>query len=219
MDRYHLVAVAHRFLGWPAMVMFVTLAAFAAATWPVATPFHSTSALAFYAVYLGLYFAPRILGLLDAILRSPSHYGGTGRLLLGGATDIVFTFLFVPVVMLRATFFIIARIFGRALPWDTQQRAAYRLLWIDALRALWPQTAFGIILIGFLAGTAPHAIPWLLPFVAGLALAVPFTVLSSSADLGRWALQRKLCAIPEEIETPREIAFLRSLITSETAAK
>jgi membrane glycosyltransferase len=218
LDRYHLISVAHRFLGWPALVTFIVLAAFTAATWPANIAFQSTSALALYAVYLCMYFAPRTLGLLDAILRSPSDYGGTGRLLLGGITDVVFTFMFMPIVIVGATFFIFARTFGLDLRWDTQRRTAYRLSWIDAQKALWPHSVFGIILIASLATMAAGAIPWFLPFVAGLILAIPFSVLSSSAELGRWALQRKLCVIPEEIQIPREIVRLRMLIEANTTA-
>ena len=64
---------------------------------------------------------------------------------------------------------------------------------------------------------AAAAIPWFLPFVAGLILAIPFTVLSSSAEFGRWALRRKICAIPEEIQIPREIAHLLSLVATPPA--
>jgi membrane glycosyltransferase len=48
-----------------------------------------------------------------------------------------------------------------------------------------------------------------LPFVAGLLLAVPFAVITASPIVGGWAASRKLCATPEEIESPEEVGAIR----------
>jgi membrane glycosyltransferase len=209
MDRYHLAAVAHRFLGWPAIILFVALAAIKAASWSPDVPFPATSsALALYLLYFIMYFAPKALGIIDALMTGPSRYGGVERLLLGGMVDVIFTVLFMPITMVTATLFMIGMAFRRPLPWDTQQRGGYRVSWSAAARNLWPHTALGLALLGFLAVTAASAILWFLPFLMGLILAVPFAVVSSSPGSSEWAVRAKFCAIPEEIEVPSEIGQL-----------
>ena len=213
MDRYHLAAVAHRFLGWPAIVLFVALAAIKAASWPANAPFPVVpSVLALYLLYFGMYFTPKALGIMDALLSRPDRYGGAARLLLGGIADVAVTVLFIPIAMVAGTLFMIGLVIGAVPPWETPRREAHRLTWATALSSLWPQTAFGLALLGFLAFRAAGAIPWFLPFLTGLILAVPFAVLSTSPTLGEWAARRKLCANPEEIEVPGEIRQLAAVL-------
>lgn len=205
MDRYHLIGVAHRFLSWPAMILFVLLAAWLAGHWPSDAVFPAGPALGLYAAYLVIYFMPKILGLLDSALTAPRDYGGVGRLVLGGGLDIVLTLLFVPIAMLTATGFFAALAFGRTLSWETQKRRAYRPSWGDAARQLWGATVVGIALTAALASAAPAALPWFLPFLAGLLLAIPLTVVTTSDDLFRLFAQWRLCALPEDIKAPSEI--------------
>jgi membrane glycosyltransferase len=41
-------------------------------------------------------------------------------------------------------------------------------------------------------------------------LAIPFAMATASPALGAWLARRGLCAIPEDIAAPTEIAALRS---------
>jgi membrane glycosyltransferase len=54
----------------------------------------------------------------------------------------------------------------------------------------------------------PTLLPWLAPVLLGLVLAVPLALLSGRADLGRAAARRGWFLIPEEVEPPRELAWL-----------
>ncbi|HVT55060.1 MAG TPA: glucans biosynthesis glucosyltransferase MdoH, partial [Xanthobacteraceae bacterium] len=84
----------------------------------------------------------------------------------------------------------------------------YQVPWRAAIRELAPVTAFGLAMLGFLALAAPGAILWFLPFLAGPILAIPFAVFTSSPKIGDAMAGARLCAIPEEFETPREISTL-----------
>jgi membrane glycosyltransferase len=147
--------------------------------------------------------------LIDAVLAGTSRYGGILRLAIGGAIEIVFTVLFVPIAMVGGAWFTIKLLFGRRSTWTPQQRADYRLSWAQAARALWPQTAAGIVLAIVLAVAAPTALCWFLPFVGGLVLAIPFAILMSSPRLAAWMERHHLCAMPEEITPPAELAEVR----------
>ncbi len=206
MDRYHLVGVAHRFMTWPAFVLFVALAVLGTLKSPASPAFPTGSAVALYTSCLAIYFTPKFLGLVDSALVAPHSYGGVARLAVGGLVDLALTLLLLPTAMLTATFFVVGLFAGRTLAWDTQRRAGYRLSWAAAARNLWPHTAIGAGLLAAIGVAAPEAIPWFLPFLVGLVLAIPFAVATTSQRLNRLAARWRLCALPEEIDTPKEIA-------------
>jgi len=206
MDRYHLIAVAHRFVAWPAIAAFVALAAHRAITWPGGSAFPARPALELIGGYAALYFAPRFLGLLDSALTAPRRYGGVARICAGGVADLVLTLLFLPIAMVTTTLFAIGLGFGRTLRWDTQRRDSYRLPWSVAARCLWPQTGVGLLLLAALGIGAPSAIAWFLPFLTGLLLSIPLAVATASPALNRLARRWQLCALPEELDPPIEIA-------------
>jgi membrane glycosyltransferase len=209
MSRFQLCFIAAKYFSAASIVAFAVLASWAAATWPAGRSFPSLSAGVLYFLWLLLYFSPKLFGVSDALLRSREHFGGAVRLFTGCLIEIVFTFLLAPVSMFAAATSMLGLQFGRAEIWDSQQRDGYRLSWAAAFAQLWPATLFGLALLTFLAVVAPRAVLWFLPFMAGLVLAVPFAVATASHTLGSWAAALKLCATPEEIDVPEEVAAIR----------
>jgi membrane glycosyltransferase len=208
MDRYHLVGVAHRFLGWPAFTIFVACATLLAASWPGEVTFPTHSAALLYATFLTLYFLPRWLGLIDAVICGARRYGGNIRLALGSLIDLLFTLFFVPIAMVSTTWFLIQRLFGHRAAWVPQPRTTQALSWADAASALWPTTVFGIALFVFILMSAEAVLIWFLPFLAGLLLAVPFAMLTASVRANTCMKQWGLCAMPEEVTPPYELQYL-----------
>jgi len=211
MDRYHLAGVAHRFLGWPAFVLFVVLAAYAALSWPPEIAFMNAGARALYATFLVLYFAPIAFGLIDAGLSGANRYGGALRFAISAALELVFALLFVPVAMLGVASFMIEWLCGRPANWAPQPRTDYRLSWRAAAQSLWVQTAFGLVLAMTIAVWAAKALPWFLPFLIGPVLAIPFAVLTSAPEVLAWMERLRLCTLPEESAPPAVLAEIRRL--------
>ena len=207
-SRMQIAMAIQMFLVSPAIVLFLICAALAAALFPPGAAFSAASALAFYIAFIVMYLSPKLFGVVDALLRSPRRYGGVGRILIGALVETIFTFLLLPISIFNQTLFMVGLLFGRNAGWDVQQRDGYRVPWTAAVRGLWPATLFGLLVLGFLAFTAPAAIPWFLPFLAGLVLSIPFAVLTSLPEVGAAAVHWRLCAIPEEFETPAEISAL-----------
>jgi membrane glycosyltransferase len=207
-SRMQIAMAIQMFLVSPAIVLFLICAAIAAALFPSGGAFPTASALAFYLVFVVMYLSPKFFGIADALLRAPKRYGGVARILTGGLVETIFTFLLLPISMFNQTLFMAGLLFGRNAGWDAQQRDGYRVPWTDAARGLWPATLFGLLVLGFLAFTASAAIPWFLPFLAGLVLSIPFAVFTSWPEVGAAAVHWRLCAIPEEFETPSEISAL-----------
>lgn len=212
MTRFHLLFLAQKYVGAAAAIAFLLLAAIAAASWPPGAPFPVEPALALYIVVVAMYFAPRLFSIADAALHARRRYGGITRLLTGGIVEIILASLVLPVTLFAAAISVLALPFGRRMRWDEQRREGYRVSWGAAWRRLWLPTAFGLALLAGLATENPRAIPWFLPFLSGLILAVPFAVVSSSARLGAWAVRREFCALPDEIDSPVEIAAVFSAL-------
>lgn len=211
-SRFHLAFMAQKFFGAAAIVIFAVSAAVAAATWPADVAFPARSALGLYLVFVALFLSPRLISLADSAMRMRKDFGGVSRLLLGGLTEIVFTLLLTPLSMFGVAYFLVALLACRSVGWNGQRRDGYRLSWGDAAQYFWPPTLFGAMLLVLLAMTAPAAIPWFMPFLAGLLLAVPFGVLTSSRVLGDWAARAKLCGTPEEFDPPAEIVAIWPLL-------
>lgn len=205
-DRFQLMVVAQRFLCHPALVAFLFLATFLVASWPVDRIFPTRMAFGLYAIWIAMFFSPKLFGVADAILRSPSRYGGVPRLLLGACFEFLYSLLLAPISAIATTVLIIGLPFKSRFKWDTNRRNAYVLTWRTALREAWPQTLFGMSLLIYLAATNANAISWFAPFLVGLVFAFPFAIVTSLPAVNRAALRWNICKLPEEIEIPSEIA-------------
>jgi membrane glycosyltransferase len=75
------------------------------------------------------------------------------------------------------------------------------------LKAMALQTLIGVTLavVIYRSGGLMTAL-WALPFVGGLCLAIPFTMVTASAAFGRLSARLGLFAIPEESHMPRVLS-------------
>ena len=208
-SRFQLLQAMMMYLSAPAWMVLTALGVAKAVSDPDIV-FDAALAIGLFAAMVGMSLAPKIAGALHVVLErgGVARYGGAWRFLAGLAVETVFSVLMAPVVAVHLTVFLIGLVFGRTVGWNGQIRDAYGLEWRTALRALWPQTLFGAVVIGTLAVHAPGAVPWVLPVALGLVLAVPFAVLTASPALGRWLARYRLCGIPEEFDTPAILADL-----------
>jgi membrane glycosyltransferase len=108
-------------------------------------------------------------------------------------------------IMVAQTIFLAALLSGRRQGWASQRRGNRRVSPGDAARELWPQTLVGTIAALLLLIWAPSALLWAGPILAGLLLAIPFAVATTSPGLGRLLVKVRLCAVPEELRPPPEV--------------
>jgi membrane glycosyltransferase len=102
------------------------------------------------------------------------------------------------------------------LHWEVQERGTRGMAWRDAIAGFWMPSAFGLAILLFLYVFKAEAIPWFLPFLSGLLLAVPFAVATSSPALGARTVRWKLCTVPEEIDPPVEIRSILPMLIHKT---
>jgi membrane glycosyltransferase len=197
MGRWQLLQAILLFTGAPFSLLFLA-GAVAAAVTDRASPFPAGPALTLSVAWLAGIYAPKLLGYLQLLL-APARYGGLFRVLVGIGAETFFTLLLDPVAQVSKTGALLRALTGRGAGWTAQDRTASGVPWSAAARAFWPHTLIGAAaLLGF-AQAGPVALLWSLPFVGGLAVAIPFCVATADPRLGRWLQRHGVAAMPEEV--------------------
>jgi membrane glycosyltransferase len=161
--------------------------------------------LFFFSFFLSI--SPKLMGMLDVLCTrgGVARYGGLPRFLSSSFTEIVFSMMLAPVAAVRLSIFMISLVFGRSVVWNGQQRDVHGLTWATAFNGLWPQTLFGFAILALFSWKAPAVLFWAAPLLAGLILSVPFAVFTASPAVGRAFARLGICAIPEELNKPRDL--------------
>ena len=151
---------------------------------------------------MGMIFAPKFASIIDA-LATPAgrqRFGGAARLLLGSATEVLYSMLMGPIMAIAHSVFIGGLFFGRAVVWGAQRRAVHWVTPLAALRRVWPQTLLGIAAIAWFAAHGPNGALLFSPFFIGALLAVPIAVTTSLPALGLLLARIGLWRIPDEVD-------------------
>jgi membrane glycosyltransferase len=154
-------------------------------------------ALTMLAVWAALQ-APKWLGFAELLLKPAlaAEYGGRARVLRGAALALPFTLLLDSISACNTALVLALLPFRQGPGWAVQNRADRGVGWWDAARLFWPHTLFGVLALALLP---LPAWPWALPWLAGLLLAVPFCVLTSSPRVSAALRACGLAATPEEL--------------------
>jgi membrane glycosyltransferase len=172
----------------------------------------ATLAFALYFIMLAMGFVPRLLGMLDVLLRPGQgrRYGGPVRLLAGGFVDMLFSIMLGPIMMIAQSLFVAGLVFGRRVMWDAQNRDGRVVRLGEALRGLWPQMLFGVAVTAILIRYATGVLPWAAPTILPCLLAVPFTCVTAGRILGRLFVRSRICAIPDEYAPPSNVIISKA---------
>ncbi|MBL8567061.1 MAG: glucans biosynthesis glucosyltransferase MdoH [Hyphomicrobiaceae bacterium] len=208
MSRFQLVWAILMFVGIPAWTLMIALLPLATLHAQSVPGFPSGLAAGLYVTFFLMYLSPKIAGLVDAMLTKGgvAQYGGLVRFLASAVIELVFSFLQGAVSTIRTTIFMIGLLFGKSVVWGGQNRDAAGISLTTAVRNLWPQTLFGIVVGGALCIVSPTVFYWSLPLTSGYLLAIPFAMVTASPALGVAMKNAGLCGIPEDFSTPPEVA-------------
>jgi membrane glycosyltransferase len=155
---------------------------------------------------------PKFLSLVDLSRDSKRRreFGGLLKSAAGVFGETVFSTLHAPLLMLWHTRFVVTNIAGISVGWATQKRDADGTDWVFALQRHWGHTVIGVLWGWFMWTLDPGLFWWFTPVLAGMALSVPLSVLTSRRGLGNRAKTVGLFLTPEETSPPLEIVSLRS---------
>lgn len=208
-----------RFQVLQAILMYVAPPAWIAATFAAAwkglsmgfDPTYLRLGLSLFAVIFFMSIAPKLAGMIDVCLTKGAvrSYGGPLRFGFSAVVEILASMLMAPIIAVYVSVFLLGLPFGRCVAWSGQNRDRLGVSFPSALRTMGLQTVIGITLaIVLLLGAGATALLWTLPMVAGLCLAIPFTMLTASRSFGRWTTRLGLFAVPEEGRMPRILSPL-----------
>jgi membrane glycosyltransferase len=206
MSRFQLTWAILMFLGTPAWTIFIALAA-VKPFMADASVFPAASAIGLYLTYLSMYLSPKIAGFIDilASTKESARYGGRFKFMVGAIIELAFSFLLGAVATFRITIFMGGLLLGKTVGWNGQSRDAHGIPWDVAFQGMWPQLAFGVVVMLLAFIGSPTLFWWSLVMTLGYVVAIPFGVWLADPTFGRAMAKSKLCGIPEEFETPAEI--------------
>ena len=186
--------------------------------WPESYAVEMTTVLL---VTLAMLFLPKLWSLVLLLTRPKDvkGYGGVIRATLSVFLESVFSMLTAPVLMLYQSKFVFAILMRRSVGWPPQNRDDHRLSLKEATLAHGGQTLVGLAAGWVSYEYVPDFFLWLIPVLAGLVLAIPVSILSSSAKMGGLARRLGIFLTPEEYRTPRVIELLRENLAHGEAAE
>ncbi len=147
---------------------------------------------------LVLLYTPKILStfaLLDDAEATRAH-GGTGAVILSVVLECLFSTLLAPIVMLQHSWYVLSILLGISTGWSSQHRGDRALPLAFVAKGFAAHTVIGIIATAILWHTGTFG--WYVPLLAGLWLAIPVVLVSSSPLLGRWTRAESLFLTPAE---------------------
>jgi membrane glycosyltransferase len=169
-------------------------------------------ALLIFVICMVVIMLPKALALVDLAFDGERRraFGGLARTTVSVISETIFSTLHAPLLMLWHTHFVVANLLGVSVSWRPQERAADGTAWASAVRRHWWHTLIGLVWGVFMWRLDETLFWWFTPVLAGMALSIPLSVLTSRCGLGAQARKFGLFPTPEEIAPPPELVSLRS---------
>jgi membrane glycosyltransferase len=184
--------------------------------WP---RFDAERSLALFGFTMGILLAPKLFGLIVAMVRSEERRaaGGAIKLTLSALVEVIMSALLAPIMMLIQSGAVFQIIAGRDTGWKPQRRDDGSVPLRDIVRRHRSHVIMGVIagVSAFLIATSLFA--WMSPTILGLVLAVQISWASAQVSIGLWLKERSILTTPEE-RTPPPIA-VRANALAETLQK
>ncbi len=169
-------------------------------TWPAQDPV--LAAWVFLGT-MGLLLLPKLLAyiLLLTQIESPKQFGGGLRTLTGILLETLLSGLIAPVMMIFQSTAVGEILLGRDAGWQVQRRNDGEVPHREILRKYALPTFIGVLMAVSAYAVSLPLLLWMAPVIAGLVLAIPIAMLSSTAgpDLHRSALFNT----PEQTAPPK----------------
>ena len=185
--------------------------------WP---EWHPEWAFSLLGTSLALLFLPKILAVIDVLLKRRARaFGGTGKLVGSTVLEMVLSALLAPIRMLAHSRFVLEALLNVSLKWAGQNRSS-EIGWKTALLSQAPGTILALAWSSFALWLDPLFFLWSLPVALPLVLAAPTSVFLSRTGLGDRMRRNGWLLIPEETQgSPlREALPQGTLVSRERAA-
>jgi membrane glycosyltransferase len=169
--------------------------------WP---RFDYERALLLFELTIAILLAPKILGLLIALIDGPTRRGSGGALALIASTlvEIVITASLAPIMMLIQSGSVAQILSGRDTGWNPQRRDDGSIPFRGIARRHRAHALLGLVTLFAAALISPSLVLWMSPTIAGLVLSIPLSWASGQLWLGLGLKRIGLLRTPEETSPP-----------------
>lgn len=184
--------------------------------WPIS---HAVEAQLLLCTTLAILFLPKLIGLVFLLTdgKRVARFGGRIAASLGTLAETVLSALIAPVLMAFHTRFVILTLLGRDTGWIPQQRGRTRPPLTVVLRAHAEHVVGGLGAAIAAYHVAPESLVWLSPVLVGLIVAVPLSVVLSSAAAGETA--GRLFRVPSESRPSPLVRMFETALKENTVAQ
>ncbi|MCC0005664.1 MAG: glucans biosynthesis glucosyltransferase MdoH [Methylobacteriaceae bacterium] len=186
-------------------------------TWP---RFDAERSLALFGLTMSILLAPKLFGLLLALVDGETRRGGGGffRLIVSALIEIVMSALLAPIMMLVQTGHVMNILFGFDTGWNPQRRDDGSIPFKAIVRKHRSHMALGAV--SLVAGLliSPSLVAWMSPTIAGLIFAIPISWASGQLAIGLGLRRLGFLTTPEERNTP-PIAMRANTLAQELSAE
>ncbi len=178
-------------------------------SWPAQDP---VLAAQVFAATIGLLLIPKLLAcILTLFTRTQRHgFGGGWRLCAGVLAETVLAALIAPSMMIFQSVAVIEILLGRDAGWQVQRRSDGGITRREIYRKFAAPTACGLVMAASATAVSLPLLAWMSPVIAGLVLAIPIGLLTSS----RRGSGAGLFTTPEDNAPPQVLIRARQLADS-----
>lgn len=175
------------------------------ALFPAWPRFDAEKSLNLFALTMAILLAPKLFGLMLALLRGPARrgYGGAVRLVISTLFETLMSALLAPIMMLIQTGHVAHFLFGFDTGWNPQRRDDGSVPFKAIVRRHRSHVAMG--LLSLIAGLliSPSLVAWMSPTILGLVMAIFISWATGQLSIGLFLRRSGLLGTPEERSKPR----------------
>ncbi|MFC6747511.1 glucans biosynthesis glucosyltransferase MdoH [Methylobacterium persicinum] len=172
--------------------------------WPKVDP---VLAQQLFGATMAVLLAPKLMAYIVLLFDPPMRRacGGGVRALCGVLIETLLGGLIAPIAMLIQSSAVVGILLGRDSGWNAQRRDDGAVSTRAVIAGYWQYTVFGLVLAGAAYAVSTPLFLWMTPVLAGLGLAVPLVLLTSSRSAGRALRRVGLLRTPEEAAPPQTL--------------
>ena len=169
--------------------------------WP---RFDAARALQLFELTMGVLLAPKLLGLVAALIDRPTRAacGGAIRLVLSALLETIMSAFLAPIMMLIQSGSVMQILSGRDTGWNPQRRDDGSIPFRSIVRRHRAHMALGVLTLFASMLISPSLVAWMSPTIAGLILAIPLSWASGQLWIGVALRRLGLLTTPEEKAPP-----------------
>jgi membrane glycosyltransferase len=193
---------------WLAFLVVATILAGMPGKRPLEVRDGNYAGIVLLALTLGLLFVPKFL-ILFRQLRRPDiarQFHSRRALFWSVGLDTVFFTIMAPILMVFHSKFVLYTLLGRGVRWAEQRRKSDGSVdWQESIMNLSGITVFALVWGAVAFWQSPRFFGWISPVLAGMALAIPFSIMTAGRRSGK---SRGLFSTLEELDPPQVIGEL-----------